>query len=251
MCVSRIVLELHTHLQKKKNRRLIVYLALSVHPVLKNHLTCPVETSVPTIPLGIFSEPMQKTAQERMHIMTLLLSLIGHCIPKDPEDGKIRSFVSTAIGDGLNEVQTVISTLPPPPKHLFSKPQQFSPLQILWSVKDITLEFAQRILANTDRLDIDTDEQDSSISVSSLGEVTYRQYKYDVKRSPSTLLRPQSAIIVPKTKLTNHLIHQLISKYHLGGYFRSSKDEPCFWRASLFCKSAHHIVQLLHLTPAA
>jgi len=191
MCVSRTVFELHTRLRKQNNRRLMVYLALSVHPVLKNHLTCPEHVddfSTLTIPLGTLPELMQKAARERMRIITSLLSFIGHYIAKDTEDGKILSFVSTAIGDGLNEIQTVISTFPPPRKRLFSKPQPLSPLQILWAVKDITLEFAQRIVAATDRLDIDNDEQDSSMSLSLLEAVTYRQYEYDVKRSPSTLL---------------------------------------------------------------
>jgi hypothetical protein len=98
-------------LGRRNNRRLIVYLALSVHPVLKNHLICPGHAGdicTPTIPLGTFPESIQKTVQDKMHIIFFLLSLVSHGISNDVQDG---SFVSTAISDGLNEVQAIISTL--------------------------------------------------------------------------------------------------------------------------------------------
>lgn len=247
--VSHKLLELHGRLGTRRNRRLAVYLALSAHPVLKNNLTLPAHSDIfspPIAPLHALPDLKHAITQKRISVIVSLMSLIGNRLAKDTSDGRIISFVSTTIGDGLNEVQARISTLPPQPVRRFSRPQQFSPFWILSSVEDVTLELAQLIVAVKDRLDLNADEEDNIVSVSSLGGGNaYRQYECDVKRNPSALLRPQSRIIIPKTKLTECLMHQLILEYRLGDYFELSENKSCFWRALRPCASDHHHVAIL------
>jgi hypothetical protein len=173
------------------------------------------------------------------------MPLVGRGIAKDACDGRILSFVYTAVGDGLNTVEGKISTIPPQSKHLFSKPRHVSPLHILWCVKDITLEFAQRIMAAADRLNATLMKKIAAFLSHHWEGQTYRWYEYDIRGSLSALLRPHSAVIIPKTKLAERFIRQPVADYRLGSYFKPSENESCFWRAFLPCTSEHpHIATL-------
>ncbi|TFY56983.1 hypothetical protein EVG20_g8719 [Dentipellis fragilis] len=233
------------------NRRLLVYSALALHPILDHARAQPQWTPYQAkqfnkaikrfADLDRLAEPEEEADREQQNVCDLeppyayrrarmmigLLFVVGMRLPQS----QILSLVSGVVEAGLMRAQVhgEVSV----PKGETDKSTQRPPYRMLCVLADTIDELVTQLPPHphpmhsrgdgdpavedfrADNTIINT--QDSELLVGDDGNSTTRRL-YDVKRQPSALLRPQTVALVPETKLTRTIFGQLIDIFTLGSW---------------------------------
>ncbi|KAF9061843.1 hypothetical protein BDP27DRAFT_313586 [Rhodocollybia butyracea] len=233
--------------EKVKAAQLLVYRALSLHPVL-DHMHPPTgmladvdwytELRSP-LTSGIFkklgqNEHFKKASLlgdtgTRTRIMMLLLWIIGHRLSED----QVGKLISAAVGEALKRGRT-------------ESPNLEVELAQLDSVSSVLLSLKKMIKTKLplppDRNpfqghDFRVEDEDKALPRSELWGYELpeeQQYEYDIRRHPTLLLSPlKDRVIIPQTKLTMLIIQWSACNFGLGKKVYSIEDinRDALWNA--------------------
>ncbi|KAA1472631.1 hypothetical protein DENSPDRAFT_193382 [Dentipellis sp. KUC8613] len=243
----------YQQLTSPRSRRLLVYFALALHPILEHTLDEPrwapdqpegkryslILARFPDLdllPEKLLVDGSPSTyALQRARTMLALLLVIGRRLP----ESQVASLVSGAVEAGLTRVQIEGTPVAAADK----KPESLAPVyQILCTLPEAIGELAAQIpphphpmvarggseaLAEEFLHDDDVMNLPNRVLLAVGGggsddgdgdDDGAQRYLYDVKKQPSALLQTQTVALVPRTRLTHKILTQLVDNFALGSW---------------------------------
>ncbi|TFY69728.1 hypothetical protein EVG20_g3024 [Dentipellis fragilis] len=236
------VIELSTKLLQQTQRRRprakrsLICLALSIHPIVHS-LKSYSSTSVPYLrfferPRMYRDLPSPATAQKRASAVAAVLWLLGNRLPAC----RAAMLVSTAVEHGIMQALMLLE------KGLISSVGDtlitcgaaacIDPYRVLCAIADVVEGISQSIVqpAMETATPLDMAAEDEIITTADVTELGVPHCALDVKENPSALLHRQTALLLPKTKLTMCLLERLIEDFGVGSPMTfGPKDATALW----------------------